>query len=151
MKSYKDLEIYKLSYNYAIEVHKSAMTLPNYELYEQGSQIRRSSKSIKDNIAEGYGRRRYKAEFIRFLIFSHASCDETISQLNMISDIHFIDNPLNDLSAKYMELSKKIYKFIQYVETSWKNWNVWINMQPELAICNMQPETWEIEWKLQNY
>ena len=121
MKSYKDLEIYKLSYNYAIEVHKITMTLPNYELYEQGSQIRRSSKSIKDNIAEGYGRRRYKAEFIRFLIFSHASCDETISQLNMISDIHFIDNPLNDLSAKYMELSKKIYKFIQYVETSWKS------------------------------
>ncbi|MEZ4906476.1 MAG: four helix bundle protein [Saprospiraceae bacterium] len=60
------------------------MQLPNYEMYEQGSQIRRSSKSIKDNIAEGYGRKKYKADFIKFLIFAHASCDETISQRAMI-------------------------------------------------------------------
>lgn len=89
MKSYKDLDIYKLAYQYALEIHQMSMQLPKYELYEQGSQIRRSSKSIKDDIAEGYGRRRYKAEFIRFLIFAHSSCDETISQLQMINDIHF--------------------------------------------------------------
>ena len=85
MKSYKDLEIYQLAYKLAIEVHTMTLQLPNYELYEQGSQIRRSSKSIKDTIAEGYGRRRYKTEFIRYLIFAHSSCDETISQLNMIN------------------------------------------------------------------
>ena len=54
MKSYLDLEIYQLAYKLAIEVHEMSLTLPKYELYEQGSQIRRSSKSIKDNIAEGY-------------------------------------------------------------------------------------------------
>jgi len=119
MKSYKELEIYQIAYRLAIEVHKISMQLPSYELYEQGSQVRRSSKSIKDNIAEGFGRRRYKDEFIRFLIFSQASCDECTSQLNMISDIHFPDSPLTTLIDEYEQLGKKINKFIQYVEKEW--------------------------------
>jgi len=119
-KSYKDLEIYQLAYKLAIEIHRLSLTLPKYELFEQGSQIRRSSKSIKDNIAEGFGRRRYGDEFIRFLIFSQSSCDETISQLNMISDIHFSEKPLNDLINQYEILGKQINKYIQYVESKWK-------------------------------
>ena len=51
MKNYTDLEIYKMSFRLAMEVHQMTMKLPKYELYEQGSQIRRSSKSIKNNIA----------------------------------------------------------------------------------------------------
>ncbi len=47
MNSYKDLDIYKLAYRLAIDVHKMTMTLPKYELYEQGSQVRRSSKALK--------------------------------------------------------------------------------------------------------
>ena len=120
MNSYRDLNIYKLSYSLAIQIHKMSLTLPKYEMYEQGSQIRRSSKSIKDNIVEGYGRRRYKAEFIRFLIFSHSSCDECISQINMISDIHFKENPLTDLLDQYDILGRKINTFISYVENEWK-------------------------------
>jgi len=120
MSSYRDLDIYNLAYELAIEVHNLSMKLPNYELYEQGSQVRRSSKSIKDNIAEGYGRKKYKPEFIRFLIFAHSSCDEAISQLNMISEIHFQNEPLSDLISKYENLSKKINSFIQYVEKNWK-------------------------------
>jgi four helix bundle protein len=120
MKRYNDLEIYQMAYENALEIHEMSMQLPKYELYEQGSQIRRASKSIKNNIAEGFGRRRYKNEFIRFLIFAHSSCDETISQLNMISDIHFEDNPLNDLIDKYDELGRKLNSFIQYVEKNWQ-------------------------------
>ncbi len=87
-----------MAYKLVIEVHEMTMKLPNYELYEQGSQVRKSSKSIKDTIAEGFGRRRYKNEFIRFLIFAQASCDEAISQLSMISDIHF---PLSTAHYKH--------------------------------------------------
>lgn len=120
MKSYRDLEIYQLAYQLAIEVHKMTLTLPQYEMYEQGSQVRRSTKSIKDNIVEGYGRRKYKNEFIRFLIFAHSSCDEAISQLSMINEIHFESKHQLGLISEYEILSKKIYKFIDYVE---KNWN----------------------------
>ena len=51
MKSYKDLEIYNLSYELAIKIHKMSLRLPKYELYEEGSQIRRSSKGITSCIA----------------------------------------------------------------------------------------------------
>ncbi len=120
MQSYRDLEVYQTTYQLALEVHKMTMQLPKHELYEQGSQVRRSTKSIKDNIAEGFGRRRYKDEFIRFLIFAHASCDEAVSQLNMISDIYFEEKPLTALIEKYEILGKKLNNFIKYVEQSWQ-------------------------------
>ncbi len=84
------------------------MELPKYEMYEQGSQIRRSTKSIKDNIVEGFGRRRYKEEFIRYLIFAQSSCDEAISQLEIISEIHFKNSPLTDLVEGYNTLWKEV-------------------------------------------
>lgn len=120
MKSYRDLDIYKEAYQLAIEIHNVSLKLPSYELYEQGSQIRRASKSIKDNIVEGYGRRRYKNDFIKFLVYAQASCDETTSQLDMISDIHYKEKPLTELKSAYDQLGRKINKFIQYVESSWK-------------------------------
>jgi four helix bundle protein len=66
MKSYRDLEIYQSAYSLALEVHEITMQLPKFEMYEQGSQVRRSSKSIKDNIVEGYGRKTYKQEICSF-------------------------------------------------------------------------------------
>jgi len=54
-----------------------SLGLPQFEMYEEGSQLRRSSKSVTANIVEGYGRRKYKAELLKFMIYAHASCDET--------------------------------------------------------------------------
>ncbi|KDN53974.1 four helix bundle protein [Flavobacterium seoulense] len=68
-KSYKDLEIYVNSMNLFLKLHPQTLKLPKYELYELGSQLRRSSDSVVSNIVEGYGRRKYKADFIRFLVF----------------------------------------------------------------------------------
>ncbi len=45
MASYRDLDIYKLAFDYSIEVHHESLKLPKFELYEQGSQVRRSSKA----------------------------------------------------------------------------------------------------------
>jgi four helix bundle protein len=119
MKNYRDLEVYQMAYSLAIKVHRMTLTLPKYEMYEQGSQIRRSSKSIKDNIVEGYGRNRYKKEFIRFLIYAHSSCDEALSQLIMIDEIHFESKGLSELISEYEILGRKLNKFIDYVEKSW--------------------------------
>ena len=68
MNSYKDLDIYKMALDLFYKVHPASLLLPKYELYELGSQLRRSSDSIVSNIVEGYGRKRYKADFIRFLV-----------------------------------------------------------------------------------
>lgn len=120
MKSYKDLDIYKSSYSLAIDIHKVSLELPNHELYELGSQIRRASKSIAYNIAEGYGRKRYKQDFIKFLIYAQSSCDEVTTQLNFINDIYCKEKPLVSLLEKYDVLGKQINNFIQFVEKNWK-------------------------------
>jgi len=120
MSSYRDLDIYKIAFELAKKIHYASLKLPQFELYEQGSQIRRSSKSIKDQIVEGYGRKRYKAEFIKFMTYSHSSCDETTSQIEMITALYpeIMDFPR--LLPEYENLGRKINTFIQYVETSWK-------------------------------
>ncbi|MEW6215866.1 MAG: four helix bundle protein [Nitrospirota bacterium] len=121
MKSYRDLEIYKLSYDLAVKIHGMTLKLPKHEMYEEGSQIRKSSKGITSCIVEGYGRKRYKAEFIRFLIYAHASCDETITHLNFIKDTNgFDEKTIDRFINEYNELGSKINKFIQYVENEWK-------------------------------
>lgn len=119
MKSHKDLEIYNLSFEYAIEVHKVTLKLPKYELYETGSQLRRSSKSIVNNIVEGYGRRRYKSDFVKFLIYSQASLLESTTQLEIIKELYTLDE-VDNIINNYNKLGAKIYSFIKYVENNWK-------------------------------
>ena len=89
MNSYKDLEIYRISYDLAVKIHKMSLKLPQYET---GSQIRRASKGITSCIVEGSGRKKYKADFIKFLVYAHASCDETILHLNFLKDIQGLDD-----------------------------------------------------------
>ena len=121
MKSYRDLEVYKEGRRLAIEVHKLSLTLPKFELYEEGSQIRRSSKTVAIAIVEGYGRRKYKADFIKFLIYSQSECDETLEHLNFLFETQSLKNNelYNRLYTEYDILSKKINKFIQWVEDNW--------------------------------
>ena len=66
--SFKNLDIYTISLDLFFKAHPASLKLPKYELYELGSQLRLSADSIVSNIIEGYGRRRYKQEYIRFLV-----------------------------------------------------------------------------------
>jgi four helix bundle protein len=120
MSSYNDLEIYQMAFEFAKKVHFASLKLPSYELYEQGSQIRRSSKSIKDQIAEGYGKRRYKADFIKVLIYALSSCDETTSQLKMLIETYPDLPDFKGLLPEYENPGKKINNFIQYVQSNWR-------------------------------
>ena len=55
--SYKKLEIWQLARKLVIDIHKMTLyKLPKFDMYEEGSQIRKSSKSVKSTIVEGYGR-----------------------------------------------------------------------------------------------
>lgn len=119
MKSYKDLEIYKLSFQLALDVHKLTLTLPKTEQYELGSQVRRSAQSVRANIVEGYGRKDYKTEFVRFLVIANASLLETESHLEMLCEIYKKEQ-IKRLIESYKELGKKLYKFIMYVQNNWK-------------------------------
>jgi four helix bundle protein len=121
--SYRNLEIWKLANELVKEVHLMTITsLPKFELYETGSQVRRSSKSVKSNIVEGYGRRSYKLDYIHFLIIAIASNDETLDHLETL----FTTGSLKDkaiyqsLTLKYSKLGKMINNYIKSVRNDYK-------------------------------
>jgi four helix bundle protein len=121
MKSYKDLEVYTKSLELFYKCHAVSLKLPKYELYELGSQLRRSSDSVTTNMVEGYGRKRYKADFIKFLTYSWASGLETVFHIEKITKLYpdVIDNHA-EFFNDYNELNAKVYNFIKYVEENWK-------------------------------
>ena len=119
-QSYKDLEVYSLGKALAVKVHKLTIEeLPKFEIYEEGSQIRRSSKSIVANLVEGFGRRKYLNEFIRFITYAIASCDETKVHLEMLHETGSVPKEdFESLCQGYEELGAKLYNFREAVAKS---------------------------------
>jgi len=111
--SYKNLEIWNLSRTLVIDIHLMALALPRFEQFEEAQQIIRSMKSVKSNIVEGYGRRIYKQEFIRFLVFAIASRDETIDHLETLYETKSLSNEIlyTDLHERLDVLGKKLHNF----------------------------------------
>jgi four helix bundle protein len=119
MKGYKELEIYQLAFQLAVDIYNLSMKLPNPDKFETGGQIRRSSQTTKDTIVEGYGRKRYKADFIKYLVYSHSSCLESISQDDFLAVIH-PQTGWETIAERLEGLSIKIFNFTNYVEANWK-------------------------------
>ena len=94
--SYRKLEIWQLARELTIEIHKMTFTRSKFEQFEEAQQIRRSSKTVRSCIVEGYGRRIYKADFIKFLIYSLSSMMKRqiilkhFLKLNRLKMKHFI-------------------------------------------------------------
>ena len=117
--SYKKLEIWQIADDLVVQIHQVTLNeLPVFEMYEEGSQIRRSSKSVKSLIVEGYGRRAYKQDFLRFLVNSIASNDETLDHLENLHNTESLKN--NQLYLQLHEkieiLGKKLNNFICSVQ-----------------------------------
>jgi four helix bundle protein len=83
----------------------------------EAQQIRRSSKSVRSNIIEGYGRRFYKADYLKFLIYPLASNDETLDHLEMLAETKSLTDVqlYEQLSNKIQLLSKRLRTFIKGV------------------------------------
>lgn len=115
--SYKDLEIYQIAHKLAVDIHKMTLNLPGFEIYEEGSQIRRSSKAIPACVVEGFGRRRYKNDFIRFLVFAQASNDETKEHLDLLFETGSLQdqNQYGNFISEYENLGRKIHNFLKSV------------------------------------
>ena len=77
IQSYKDLKVFQLAYDLAMEVFWSTKEFPKEETYSLTDQIRRSSRSICANVVEGWAKRIYENVFKRHLVDSIGSCDET--------------------------------------------------------------------------
>jgi four helix bundle protein len=103
-------------------VHIMTLRLPKFELYEEGGQIRYSSKGITSAIVQGYGRKRYRNDFIKHLVIAHTECNETLVHLDFLFETgSMTDKKLYyKLKEEYIQLSKKNYNYILWVETNWK-------------------------------
>jgi len=78
IKDARELEVYKRAFAASLAIHKASLEFPKYEQYSLADQLRRSSKSICANLAEGYARQSYsKTEFKRFIIIAASSAKET--------------------------------------------------------------------------
>jgi four helix bundle protein len=122
--SYRNLEVWQIARELSISVHKMTLNeLPKFEMFEEGSQIRRSSKSVRSNIVEGYGRRKYTMDYIKHLTYAQASNDETIDHLETLYETESLKNEklYSDLNQRLNTLGKKLNKFISVIESSTRN------------------------------
>jgi four helix bundle protein len=116
--SFYDLRVYKIASELAIEISKVVGSIPKSVDFCVGNQMTRASQSVMANIAEGYGRKRYKREFSRFLTFAVASCDELQSHLQFVHLRGWIKNELFiDLSKQSKNLSVRLSNFIQVIQS----------------------------------
>ena len=116
--SYKKLQIWILAREVVIDVHEMSLNLPKFELYEEGSQIRRSSKTTMATIVEGYARRRYKQDWIKLIVYALSSNDETLDHLENLWDTKSLTDQMIFISLKNKieTLGKMLNKFLQAVE-----------------------------------
>lgn len=118
----KKLEIYQTAHLLAVRVHKMTLSPPPFERYEEGSQIRRSTKSVSANIVEGYALRRYKNKLIRYLFRAYGSAEETLEHLEFLYDTESLkdENLFKDLLDSYNSLCGKILRYIQAVDKTFE-------------------------------
>jgi len=118
LMSYRKLQIWALAREVVIEIHEMTMKLPKFEMYEEGSQIRESSKTTKATIVEGYARRRYKQDWIKFIVYALSSNDETLDHLENLWDTKSLTDSMifMSLKNKIETLGKMLTKFLQAIE-----------------------------------
>jgi four helix bundle protein len=116
MKSHKDLEVWQLAVNLAVDVYRATKTFPKDELFGMSAQMRRSAVSIASNISEGAARHG-KKEFLQFLYISLGSASELDTQIEIARRAELgDDSALRQLDGLRIRVSKLIQGLIRSVK-----------------------------------
>jgi len=119
IRSFRDLEVYKESYDLAIIVNRNVNKLPIFEKNDLGSQLRRCSKSPPANIAEGWAKRRFEREFKKHLDTAIGSCNEMEVHISMVRDLGYWRQDFSDkLLKRYNLLGGKLVR----LRDNWKTY-----------------------------
>ncbi len=88
----EDLEVFRRAYRLSLEVHRVSLEFPRIEQWALADQVRRSSKSICANLAEGFAKQGYSAaEYRRYLLTAIGSSDETQLWLRYCVDLGYVE------------------------------------------------------------
>ena len=118
IKKFTDLEVYNLAEVIAMEIFRISKEFPKEEKYSLTDQIRRSSRSIAVNIAEGWGKRNYENQFKRHLIDAIGSLEETRSWLSFSLKCEYIkEDSYTELAESLDELGAKLF----LLHKNWKS------------------------------
>ena len=117
--SFRDLIVYQKAYKMSLDMHKLTMTFPKFEQNELANQLRRASKSVAMNIAEGFGRKSYStlADFKRFMIIALGSNDEVRVQLDYCKDLGYMSQ---EQYVTYESSCQEIGKILTVMLKTWK-------------------------------
>jgi len=114
IRSFEDLRVYQFSLSLAQQVFTVTSRFPKEETCSLTSQLRRSSRSIPANIAEGWGKRHFVNVFRRHLTDAIGSCDETKAWLSMALSCGYVGHTTHDeLRAGCMEVSGMLFALRQ--------------------------------------
>lgn len=116
--AFEDLEVFKRAYRLSLEVHRISLTFPQIEQYGLADQLRRASKSICANLAEGYGKQSHsEAEFKRYIRISIGSADEMRVWIRYCLDLGYIDEAT---WKNWRDEYQVIAKMLQSLNKTWK-------------------------------
>ncbi len=115
VRSFRDLEVYQRAYRLSLDVHKATLGYPRMEQFVLADQMRRASKSICGNIAEGFGKQRASsAEFRRFLTIAVGSSDEMKVWLDYSRDLGYLEpTTANRWQLEYTEISRMLHGLME--------------------------------------
>ena len=108
--SFEDLEVFKRAYRASLAVHRASLTFPSIEQQALADQLRRASKSVCANLAEGFARQSAQpADFRRFVTMALGSSDEMRVWLRYGLDLGYIEEPSwQAWRQDYQEISKML-------------------------------------------
>ena len=116
LRSFEDLEVWKIGHHLRKDLSILVKSFPNEEKYRSVDQIIRASRSVTNNIAEGYGRFHYQ-EIIQFCRQSRGSLTELVDHLIVAFDEGYIDEiQLNKLKNDCLECVKVLNGYISYLK-----------------------------------
>lgn len=118
VKSFRDLEVYKLSRQLSKQIFEVSKNFPKEEMYSLTDQIRRSSRSIGAQIAEAWGKRKYEKHFISKLTDADGEQLETQHWIELALDCSYISKELaRDLLQQYASIGKMLNSMTNKAES----------------------------------
>jgi four helix bundle protein len=117
MAGHKDLKVFQMSYKLAMEIFHLTKSFPPEERYSLTDQIRRSSRSVAANIAEGYRKRQYPKMFVNKMSDSDGEAAETQVWLEFSKDCGYLSvENCQKLASQYEEIGRMLGGMILYPE-----------------------------------